>query len=81
MKNRGKLTQSYNAQAVSSNQFIVAKDVTNEENDQKQLEPMLEQTEKNIELDKEPSCVATSSDKNSSGSGSRKAHIVGGCRL
>ena len=76
MKNRGKLTQSYNAQAVSSNQFIVAKDVTNGENDQKQLEPMLEQTEKNIELDKEPSCVETSSDKNSSGSGSGKPILL-----
>ena len=76
MKNRGKLTQSDNAQAVSSNQFIVAKDVTNEENDQKQLEPMLEQTEKNIELDKEPSCVETSSDKNSSGSAEGKPILL-----
>ena len=66
MKNNGKLTQSYNAQAVSSNQFIVAKDVVNEENVQGQLEPMLDQTEKNIELDKELSSVENSTNENSS---------------
>ena len=61
MKNRGKLTQSYNAQVVSSNQFIVAKDVVNDKNDQKQLKTILEQTEKNIDLDKELSSVESSS--------------------
>ena len=62
MKNRGKITQSYNAQAVSSNQFIAAKDLVNEENDQKQLEAMLEQTERNIELDKELSSIENSTE-------------------
>lgn len=48
MKNDGKITESYNMQAVSNNQIIVAVDVCNDENDQCQLEPMLEQTEKNL---------------------------------
>ena len=69
MKNRGKITQSYNAQAVSSNQFIAAKDLVNEENDQKQLEAMLEQTERNIELDKELSSIENSTKNENSASG------------
>ena len=76
MKNRGKLSQSYNAQAVSSNQFIVAKDVVNEENDQKQLEAMLEQTEKNIELDKELPSIENSTNKNSSSDAGEKPILL-----
>ncbi len=48
MKTRKGYVQGLNAQAVVTNdQIIVAGDVTQEENDKKQLHPMLEQAESN----------------------------------
>ena len=57
MKTRKGYEQGYNAQAVvTEDQIIVAEDVTQQENDRKQLHPMIEQTESNrqeIEIDEE----------------------------
>ena len=48
MKTRKGFVQGLNAQAVvTEQQVIVAEDVTQEENDKRQLHPMLEQTESN----------------------------------
>ena len=48
MKTRKGYEQAYNAQAVvTEDQVIVAEDVTQHENDRKQLHPMIEQTESN----------------------------------
>jgi transposase len=51
MKNHGRIEFAYNAQAMVDQQsgLIVAADVTDEANDEHQLEPMLEQTEQNTE--------------------------------
>jgi hypothetical protein len=43
--------ECYNVQAISNNQVIVAADVTQDENDQKQLEPMLEQLKDSIKIE------------------------------
>lgn len=49
MKTRSGYVQGYNAQAVVSEaQIIIAADVSNEENDQKQLQPMLKQAQANL---------------------------------
>lgn len=49
MKTRLGYVQGYNAQAVVTEaQIIIAADVTNEENDQKQLKPMLKQAQANL---------------------------------
>jgi transposase len=49
MKTRSGYVQGYNAQAVVTEaQIIVAADVTNEENDQLQLKPMLKQAQANL---------------------------------
>jgi transposase len=49
MKTRQGYVQGYNAQAVATEeQIIIAADVTNEENDQKQLKAMLKQTQGNL---------------------------------
>ena len=45
--------ECYNVQAISNNQVIVAADVTQDENDQDQLEPMVEQLKENIEIEDE----------------------------
>lgn len=45
--------ECFNAQAISNNQVIVAADVTQDENDQGQLEPMVEQMKKNIKLEED----------------------------
>lgn len=51
MKTRAGFIQGYNAQAVvTEEQIIIAEDVTQEENDQKQLHPMLRQVEENRAL-------------------------------
>jgi transposase len=51
MKTRAGFIQGYNAQAVvTEEQIIIAEDVTLEENDQKQLHPMLRQVEENRSL-------------------------------
>lgn len=52
MKNDKKIKESYNVQAVSNNQIIVALDVTQDENDQSQLEPMIEQLKQNVNFKK-----------------------------
>lgn len=52
MKSDSITKECYNLQAISSNQFIVALDVTQDENDQAQIEPMINQLEKNINLNK-----------------------------
>ncbi|MBA4394935.1 MAG: DDE transposase [Desulfobacca sp.] len=50
MKTRKGYVQGYNAQAVvSEEQIILAADVTQEENDCHQLEPMLKETDRNLE--------------------------------
>jgi len=43
--------ECYNIQAISNNQVIVAAEVTQDENDQYQLEPMIEQLKNNIDLE------------------------------
>jgi transposase len=43
--------ECYNVQAISNNQVIVAADVTQDENDQYQLAPMVEQLKDNINLE------------------------------
>jgi len=43
--------ECYNVQAISNNQVIVAVDVTQDENDQYQLEPMVEQLKNNIDIE------------------------------
>ena len=49
MKTRSGYVQGYNAQAlVSEEQIVIAADVTQEENDQKQLKPMLRQAQTNL---------------------------------
>lgn len=49
MKTRAGYVQGYNAQAVATEaQIIIAADVTNEENDQKQLKPMVKQAQGNL---------------------------------
>jgi len=49
MKTRSGYVQGYNAQAVvSEEQIVLAADVTPEENDQKQLKPMLRQAKENL---------------------------------
>ena len=50
MRNKGLKQAAYNAQIVSSldSQVIVAADLTNQENDQAQLEPMLKQLKSNV---------------------------------
>ena len=49
MKTRKGYVQGYNAQAVvTEQQFIVAADVTQDENDQKQLKPMIQQAKQNL---------------------------------
>ncbi len=50
MKRNGKIFQSYNIQASSSEGYIVAIDITegNAENDLKQLVPILSQVERNV---------------------------------
>ena len=48
MKSDSTTKECYNAQIVTNNQIIVAADVTNQENDQNQLEPMVEQLKENI---------------------------------
>lgn len=48
MKNDGTTKECYNAQIVSNNQVIIAADITQDENDQYQLEPMLEQLKNNL---------------------------------
>ena len=57
MKTRKGYEQAYNAQAVvTEDQIIVAEDVTQQENDRKQLHPMIEQTESNrqqVEIEEE----------------------------
>ena len=50
MKNDRTIKESYNLQAVSNNQIIVALDVTQDENDQAQLEPMIEQLKQNVKI-------------------------------
>lgn len=50
MKNDKKTKESYNVQAITNNQIIVALDVTQDENDQAQLEPMTEQLKQNIPI-------------------------------
>lgn len=46
MKNKGIPQDSYNAEAISNNQIIVAADVTQDEQDQFQLKPMTEKLQK-----------------------------------
>ena len=57
MKTRKGYEQAYNAQAVvTEDQVILAEDVTQQENDRKQLHPMIEQTESNrqqVKIDEE----------------------------
>ena len=49
MKTRLGYVQGYNAQAVvTEEQIIIAAEVTNEENDQKQLKPMVRQAQENL---------------------------------
>jgi hypothetical protein len=51
MKKRTGYVQGLNAQAVvTEEQIIAAEDVTQEENDKKQLHPMIEQTESNTDF-------------------------------
>ena len=45
--------ECYNAQIISNNQVIVAMDITQDENDQAQLEPMIKQLKENIEIKEE----------------------------
>ncbi len=52
MKNDKATRESYNVQIISNNQVIVAEDVTQDENDQNQLKPMLENLKNNLELNK-----------------------------
>jgi len=54
----GKTTdESYNMQAITTNQIIVALDLTPNENDQAQLVPMVDQLKNNIELKEEISLL------------------------
>jgi hypothetical protein len=48
MKSDGTTKECYNAQVISNNHIIAAADVTQDENDQYQLEPMVEQLKKNV---------------------------------
>ncbi len=48
MKSDDNIRQRYNAQVISNQQFIVAANLTNEENDQHQLETMVEQLQENV---------------------------------
>jgi len=50
MKSDSITKECYNVQVVSNNQVIVAVDVTQDENDQHQLEPMIKQLKENIKL-------------------------------
>lgn len=45
--------ECFNAQVISNNQVIVSADVTQDENDQGQLEPMVEQMKENIKLEED----------------------------
>jgi hypothetical protein len=58
MKSDGTTKECYNAQIITNNQIIVAMDVTQDENDQAQLEPMVEQLKSNLKFQKEISLVA-----------------------
>ena len=49
MKNDSVSKESYNVQIITNNQVIVASDVTQDENDQHQLKPMLDQLHNNLE--------------------------------
>jgi hypothetical protein len=53
MKSDSITKECFNAQAISNNQVIVAADVTQDENDQGQLEPMIEQMKENIKLEED----------------------------
>ena len=48
MKSDSNIRQRYNAQVISNKQLIVAAHLTNEENDQNQLSPMVDQLKKNL---------------------------------
>jgi len=51
MKNKQAVLPSYNAQILTNQQVIVALDVTQDENDQNQLQPLVEQAVQNLKLD------------------------------
>lgn len=53
MKSDSITKECYNAQVISNNQIIVALDVTQDENDQAQLESMTEQLKKNVGIEEE----------------------------
>lgn len=50
MKSDSITKECYNVQAISNNQIIVALDVTQDENDQAQLKPMIEQLKQNLNI-------------------------------
>ena len=50
MQNDSTVKESYNVQAITNNQVIVAVEVTQDENDQAQLEPMVEQLKNNLDI-------------------------------
>ena len=52
MKSDSTTKECFNAQAITNHQVIVAADVTNQENDQNQLQPMVEQLKENLSLGK-----------------------------
>ena len=57
MKSDSTTKECFNAQIITNHQVIVAADVTNQENDQNQLEPMVEQLKENLALTSD-SCEA-----------------------
>ena len=52
MKSDSTTKECFNAQIITNNQVIVAADVTNQENDQHQLKPMLDQLKENLAITK-----------------------------
>ena len=57
MKSDSTTKECFNTQIITNNQVIVAADVTNQENDQHQLKPMLDQLENNLK----PVCTNSTS--------------------
>ena len=57
MKSDSTTKECFNAQIITNHQVIVAADVTNQENDQNQVEPMVEQLKENLALTSD-SCEA-----------------------
>lgn len=53
MKSDSIVKECYNVQVITNNQVIVAADVTQDENDQHQLEPMIEKLKRNLKFSEE----------------------------